>query len=105
MFLEPKGRSKEEVEEDVNNGRFPPCILYQIIYTNPEEKRVKFAMMKVTLHGADVPLSFNCRVKEKLCECVCSQFMCCGLVGALYCVCKSTATCILYKCPFSVLYT
>ena len=68
MFLEPLGKSKEEVEGEVNNGRFPPCILYKIIYTGREELRVNSALVNVLLQGADVPLSFSCRVKEEMSE-------------------------------------
>ena len=70
MFLEPLGKSKDEVEQEVNSGRFPPGILYKIVYTGQEENRVKSALMKVFLHGAFVPLSFSCRVKEEICECM-----------------------------------
>ena len=71
MFLEPLGKSNAEVEKEVTSGRFPPCILYKIIYTSPEENRLKPAMMKVELHGANVPLVFCCRVKEEMSECAC----------------------------------
>ena len=70
MFLEPLGKSKKDIEREVNSGRFPPCILYQIIYSSPEGKRVKPALMDVQVHGANVPLIFGCRIKEEPCECV-----------------------------------
>lgn len=73
MFLAPLGKSKKEVEGEVNNGRFPPCILYKIIYTSPAKNRVNHAMMKVALHGANVPLVFCCIVKEEMSKCVCIQ--------------------------------
>ena len=69
MFLATLSMSKKDIEGEINSGRFPPCILYQIIYTSPEERRVKPAMMKVDVYGADVPLSFICRVKEELSKC------------------------------------
>ena len=69
MFLEPSQKSKDEVEQDVIRGRFPPCILYQIIYSSPQEKRIRPAL-KVDLNGADVPLSFSCLIKEEMCECM-----------------------------------
>lgn len=59
------GKSNEEVDAEVASGRFPPCILYKIIYTGPEEMRVNTALMKVDLHGADVPITFSCRVKAE----------------------------------------
>lgn len=67
-FLEPLKKTKEEFEQEVNNGRFPPCIRYMILYTGLEVNRVKSTLMRVVLHGANVPLSFNCRVKEEMCE-------------------------------------
>ena len=72
MFLAPLWKSQEDIEMEVSTGRFPPCILYQIIYTSPEEKRVKPALMDVQVHGANVPLSFVCRIKEELCVCKCT---------------------------------
>ena len=76
-FLAPVGKSKDEVEQEVISGRFPPCILYKIVYNSPEEIRVRPALMKVYLHGADAPLSFSCRVKEETCElCLCCMYVC-----------------------------
>ena len=69
MFLAPFGKSNDEIEREVINGRFPPCILYKIIYSSPEVKRTRPALLKVNLNGADVPLSFSCRIKEEMCEC------------------------------------
>ena len=67
MFLRPLQQSKDEVEQEVISGRFPPCILYQIVYSDPEGKRTRPTLLKVDLNGADVPLVFNCRIKE-MCE-------------------------------------
>ena len=74
MFLAIK-KSKGEVDREVKSGRFPPCILYKIVYTGPEENRVKSAVINVVLKGANVPLSFSCTIKEEMCECsrVCAQ--------------------------------
>ena len=69
-FLEPLGKSKDEVEQGVISGRFPPCILYKIIYSSPEEKRTRPALLKVDLNGANISLSFSCRVMEEMCECM-----------------------------------
>ena len=69
MLLEPLRKTKEEVEQEVSNGCFPPCILYKIIYTGLEVNRVKSALVNIVLHGANVPLSFNCRVKEEMRDC------------------------------------
>ena len=58
------------MEEEVSNGRFPPCLCYMILYTSPEERRVKPSLLKVDLLGADVPLTFSCKLKEEPSECV-----------------------------------
>ena len=58
------------MEEEVSSGRFPPCLCYMIQYTSPEEMRVKPALLKVDLLGADVRLTFNCTLKEEPSECV-----------------------------------
>ena len=60
-----KGKSKSDVEQEVNNGRFPPCLCYKILFTSPEERRVKPALLKVDLLGADVHLTFSCTFKEE----------------------------------------
>ena len=73
MLLEPLRKTKEEVEQEVSNGRFPPCILYKIIYTGLEVNHVKSALVNIVLHGANVPLSFSCRVEEM---CVCCEVVC-----------------------------
>ena len=67
----PKGKSNSKMEEEVNNGRFPPCLCYKILYTSPEERRVIPVLLKVDLLGADVPLTFSCAFKEEPSECVC----------------------------------
>ena len=82
MFLAPLGKTKEEINGEVNNGRYPPCILYKIIFTSPEEKRVKPALVQVVLHGANPPLSFCCRIQEEMCECVDKCSVCGGKVHA-----------------------
>ena len=61
----PKGKSKSDMEQEVNSGRFPPCLCYKILYTSPEERRVKPALLKVDLLGADVRLTFSCTLKEE----------------------------------------
>ena len=105
-FLANFDLPKKDVEEDIKSGRFPPCIPYQIIYFSPEERRVKPAMMKVDVHGADKPISFVCTVKEELCECACIQCVfvcnvhvwtggCLYCICTIYCSCNSTATCTL----------
>ena len=63
-FSEVHGRSREEIIADVMNDRFPPYILYQIIYTGDAPDRVRFTLVTVHLDGANVPLSFNCRIRE-----------------------------------------
>lgn len=71
MFKEPLGKTMEEVDQEVSNGRFPPCFLYKIIYTGQEENRVKSNLLNVVLQGANGPLSFSCTVEEEMCKCVC----------------------------------
>ena len=53
------------MEEEVSSGRFPPCLCYKILYTSPEERRVRPALLKVDLQGADVRLTFSCTLKEE----------------------------------------
>lgn len=95
MFLGPLGKSKEYIEKEVNNGRFPPCIIYHVIYSL-EGNRVKPALMKVHVHGADVPLVFGCRIKEQLCEYVCMCACVCTMhvwmVYAVLCVYNNYST-------------
>ena len=67
----PKGKSDSEMEQEVNSGRFPPCLCYKILYTSPEERRVIPVLLKVDLLGANVPLTFSCAFKEEPSECVC----------------------------------
>ena len=67
-FLATMKKSAREYEQEVTSGRFPPSILVRVIYTSPEEARVKPALLIVDVDGVNVPLTFNCRVKEeKLC--------------------------------------
>ena len=68
--LLPKAKSKSEIEEAVSSGRSPPCILYKILYTSPEEQRVKPALLTVALCGDHLELRFNCRIMEEMRECV-----------------------------------
>lgn len=81
-FLVPLGKSKEDLEGEVNTGRFPPSIIYMIIYSSPEENRVKDALIKVDIHGANVPLVFCCKIKEErgecgsICECSLKLIVC-----------------------------
>lgn len=99
-FLEIYGMSKEEVEAEIRSDRFPPYILYQIIYTGEAQDRVKYTLVKVHLHGANVPLSFNCRIEEEKCECLCT----CGICGCLFvvymCECAPTHVCV---CVYAIL--
>lgn len=71
---------KDEVEQDIQSERFPPCILYKIFYTSAEEKRVKRGVMLVDLVGADVKLSFGCSVKEEMSECACCAVSLCACI-------------------------
>ena len=71
-FLVPLDKSLKDLDREITTGHFPPCFLYKILYSCPEELRVKPAWMMVDVDGANVPLSFSCRVKEReeMCECV-----------------------------------
>ena len=69
-FLMPKGKSKAALKREVNSGRFPPYICYQILYSLPEERRLMPTFLKVDLHGADKPLIFSCRFYEAESECL-----------------------------------
>ena len=74
-----------ELEQEVNNGRFPPCICYKILYTSPEERRVKPYLLTVDLLGADVPLTFSCKLKEEPSECLCLSMQCvCNIIQTIY---------------------
>ena len=65
------GKSPEELVREIAAGHFPPCFLYKILYSCPEGQRVKPAWMMVDVDGANGPLSFSCRIKEKeMCECI-----------------------------------
>ena len=68
-FLMPEGKSKAALKREVSSGRFPPYICYQILYSLPEERRVVPTFLTVDLLGADVPLTFNCRLNETKSEC------------------------------------
>ena len=83
----PEGKSKAALKREVNSGRFPPYICYQILYSLPEERRVKPTFLKVDLHGTNKPLTFICRFKEAECECP-------GFYLLL--VCMYVRTCIIY---------
>ena len=64
-FLAPRGKSASEIEREITSGHFPPCIHYKIVYTRPEDLRVKPRMMMIDVDGANVPLSFSCRIQEE----------------------------------------
>ena len=66
----PSRMTKESLEKQITSGCFPPSIVYKVIYTSPEEKRVSPASMEVHVHGTNVPLVFSLRIKEEMCECV-----------------------------------
>ena len=61
----PKGKSKSDMEQEVNSGHFPPCLCYMILFTSPEKRRVRPALLKVDLLGADVDLTFSCTFQEE----------------------------------------
>ena len=101
-FLLPLETSKDDLEERVTSGRYPPCILYRILYTGPEERRVSSALVTVQVHGADVPLTFTCSIKQEKCECVhvrmCTMLLqgynCMSLLHVCFCTILCSLTCI-----------
>ena len=54
------------VDAEVQNGRYPPCIYYHVMYTSVNEQRPAPAFWRAELHGADVKLFFSCYVKQEL---------------------------------------
>ena len=79
----PTGKSKSDMEQEVNSGRFPPCLCYKIQYTSPKERRVSHGLLKVDLIGADVDLTFSCTLEEEPSKWVHSR-LCCVYVHYLY---------------------
>ena len=70
-FMLPKANNESEIKEAISNGLSPPCILYKVFYSIPEEQRVKPAELTVALRGEDLELRFNCGIMEGMCECIC----------------------------------
>ena len=60
------GKEKDAVIAEVQKGRYPPCICYEVLYTGAAERRQAPAFWRAKLIGADVNLSFNCRVTQEL---------------------------------------
>ena len=65
-FLEILGKEKDAVIAEVRNGRYPPCIYYQVLYTSAAEGRQVPAFWRAELQGADVKLFFSCKVLQEL---------------------------------------
>ena len=65
-FLDILGKEKNEVFAEVRNGRYPPCIYYQVLYTSVAERRRAPTFWRAELQGADVKLFFSCRVLQEL---------------------------------------
>ena len=63
-----KNKSKEEFEDEVSSGRFPPYIHYKIVYTSPEERRPQPALMKVDMKGTNEDLKLSCEIMEEVCK-------------------------------------
>ena len=78
--MAPTEAANDEVEQDIIDGRFPPCILYKIYYISPGEKRTKRGVIVVDLNGADVPMSFSCGIQEEM-----SEFDCCVVCFYKFC--------------------
>ena len=74
-------KSKFEVAQAIRSGQLPPCIMYHVLYTVPEDQRVNRAKLTVALRGEDLDLSFNCPIMEAVCEhytnmCMCLLYLC-----------------------------
>ena len=59
------GKECSVVFADIQNGRYPPCIYYKVLYTSVAERRQAPGLLKAELHGADVKLFFTCKVFEE----------------------------------------
>ena len=60
------GKEFSVVFADIQNGRYPPCIYYKVLYTGGvAERRQAPGLLKAELHGADVNLFFTCKVFEE----------------------------------------
>ena len=61
-------KSELEVEQAIWRGQLPPCIMYRVVYTVPEDQRVNHANLTVALRGEGLDLLFNCPIMEAVCE-------------------------------------
>ena len=65
--MEILGKEKNEVIAEVRNGRYPPCIYYQVLYTGGvAERRRAPGLWTAELQGSDVKLFFSCKVLQEL---------------------------------------
>ena len=64
--MEILGKRKTAIIAEVENGRYPPCIYYQVLYSSVAERRRIPAFWRAELHGADVKLFFSCNVLQEL---------------------------------------
>ena len=68
-------KSKDAVSAEVLNGRYPPVVYYQVLFTRVAEQRPVPAFWRAELLGADVNLFFICNIKQEEGTYVCSLFI------------------------------
>ena len=100
-FLDILGKETDAVFAEVENGRYPPCIRYQVLYTGGvAERRRSPALWGAELQGADVKLFFSCKVLQELGT---HTHVILALRKQLYSEHCIYCTCFcLSKCPFTL---
>ena len=63
-----KNKSKEHFKGEISSGRFPPYIIYKVVYTSPEQRRLQPALMRVDLEGTDKHLKLSFDIMEEACK-------------------------------------
>ena len=99
-------KSKCEVAQAIRSGQHPPCIMYNVFYTVPENQRVNRAKLTVALKGKDLDLLFSCPIMEAVCEhcinmCMCLLYLCirvCVYACMHACACKCMRTLCFIMC-------
>ena len=65
--MDIQGKDKDAVTAEVEKGRYPPCIYYEVLYTGDvAETRRGAAFWRAELQGADVKLFFSCKILQEL---------------------------------------
>ena len=88
-------KSKFEVAQAIKSGQHPPCIMYNVFYTVPEDQRVNRAKLTVALRGKDLNLLFSCPIMEAVCEhCInIYVYVCCTCVYVCVYACMHACAC------------